>query len=115
MVMPGKAVGTLSGGVIATARTPNQGVPGLARSSGDKGGVESIRLNLTDPLDPPSDASTAKWQPVASEVMNRPSNRRGHTHISGRARVGTFNGSDIPFSAIPPDLRCGKGVKFISN
>ena len=31
MVMPGKAVGTLSGGVIATARTPNQGVPGLAR------------------------------------------------------------------------------------
>ena len=32
MVMPGKAVGTLSGGVIATARTPNQGVPVLARS-----------------------------------------------------------------------------------
>ena len=82
MVMPGKAVGTLSGGVIATARTPNQGVPGLARSSGDKGGVESIRLNPTDPLDPPSDASTAKWQPVASEVKNRPSNRRGHTESS---------------------------------
>ena len=82
MVMPGKAVGTLSGGVIATARTPNQGVPGLARSSGDKGGVESIRLNPIDPLDPPSDASTAKWQPVASGVTHRPSNRRGHNESS---------------------------------
>ena len=32
MVMPGEAVGILSGGVIATARTPNEGVPEMARS-----------------------------------------------------------------------------------
>ena len=87
MVMPGKAVGTLSGGVIATARTPNQGVPRLARSSGDKGGVESIRLNPTDPLDPPSDASTAKRQPVASEVTHRPSNTGVGIPKAARSRI----------------------------
>ena len=31
----------------------------------------------------------------------------------GRGRAPRANGSDIPFSAIPPDLRCGKGVKRI--
>ena len=33
-------------------------------------------------------------------------------HRDGRGRAPRANGSDIPFSAIPPDLRCGKGVKF---
>ena len=31
-------------------------------------------------------------------------------HRDGRGRAPRANGSDIPFSAIPPDLRCGKGV-----
>ena len=33
-------------------------------------------------------------------------------HRDGRGRAPRANGSDIPFSAIPPDLRRGKGVKF---
>ena len=32
-------------------------------------------------------------------------------HRDGRGRAPRANGSDIPFSAIPPDLRGGKGVK----
>ena len=32
-------------------------------------------------------------------------------HRDGRGRAPRANGSDIPFSAIPPDLRRGKGVK----
>ena len=31
-------------------------------------------------------------------------------HRDGRGRAPRANGSDIPFSAIPPDLRRGKGV-----
>lgn len=31
-------------------------------------------------------------------------------HRDGRGRAPRANGSDIPFSAIPPDLRGGKGV-----
>ena len=33
-------------------------------------------------------------------------------HRDGRGRAPRANGSDIPFSAIPPDLRGGKGVKL---
>ena len=32
-------------------------------------------------------------------------------HRDGRGRAPRANGSDIPFSAIPPDLRRGKGVR----
>ena len=31
-------------------------------------------------------------------------------HRDGRGRAPRANGNDIPFSAIPPDLRRGKGV-----
>ena len=34
-------------------------------------------------------------------------------HRDGRGRAPRANGSDIPFSAIPPDLRGGKGVLML--
>ena len=34
-------------------------------------------------------------------------------HRDGRGRAPRANGSDIPFSAIHPDLRGGKGVKRV--
>mgnify|MGYP007062609848 CR=1 FL=1 len=34
-------------------------------------------------------------------------------HRDGRGRAPRANGSDIPFSAIPPDLRRGKGVNIV--
>merc|ERR1711965_1231311 len=71
--------------------------PGSEHLAGRAGNPQTVHKKIAEKCrrpfsDPPGDLID-RWE-----------------HRDGRGRAPRANGSDIPFSAIPPDLRGGKGV-----
>ena len=128
----GSGLGALSSGVIASARSPGGSVPGLARSSGDKGGSESSTSRapvLCEPQTlaaPIAVAQTAAGQAMclsggggvapecglvvyrhASEEVADPGRVPGSEHLQEE--------HDVPPSIAAKDCSTGQAVRLSSD
>ena len=132
LTMLGTGLGALSYGEIASARSPGAGVPGLARSFGDKGGMGSSTGRVPVLCEPPTLAAPiAAMQTTAEQAVCLPGGGGVATEresvvyrcVSEEAtdlgRVPGFErlqeGQDVPSKSAVKQCSTGQAVRLSSD